>query len=91
MRTQIGRIATLTQNVEREDSPLERQVKRVAWLIAGVAVVAGAAFVPIGMLAPRRFCRDGEEKAAESDTDSGESPVGPVWSSLARMARRLAR
>ena len=51
MRTQIGRIATLTQNVEREDSPLERQVKRVAWLIAGVAVVAGAAFVPIGMLA----------------------------------------
>jgi calcium-translocating P-type ATPase len=51
MRTQIGRIATLTQNVEREDSPLERQVKRVAWLIAAVAMAAGAAFVPVGMVA----------------------------------------
>ena len=33
-----------------EASPLERQVRRVAWLIAGVAVVAGVAFLPIGWL-----------------------------------------
>jgi magnesium-transporting ATPase (P-type) len=51
MSTQLGRIAALTQGVGREQSPLERQVKRVAWLIALVAVVAAAAFVPIGMLA----------------------------------------
>ena len=51
MRTQLGRIATLTQSVGREPSPLERQVKRVAWLIALVAVVAAIGFVPLGLLA----------------------------------------
>jgi calcium-translocating P-type ATPase len=51
MHTQLGRIAELTQRVRREDSPLERQVKRVAWLIALVAVVVAVAFVPLGILA----------------------------------------
>ena len=36
--------------VEREPSPLERQVRRVAWLIALVAVAVGLAFLPIGWL-----------------------------------------
>ena len=48
MRTELGRIAALSQRGERDESPLERQVKRVAWLIAAVAVGAGAAFLPIG-------------------------------------------
>jgi calcium-translocating P-type ATPase len=51
MRTELGRIAGLTERVGRQDSPLERQVKRVAWLIALVAVIVGAAFVPLGILA----------------------------------------
>jgi len=51
MHTELGRIAALTQRVKREDSPLERQVKRVAWLIAAVAVGAGMAFLPLGLLA----------------------------------------
>ncbi|HEX7304982.1 cation-transporting P-type ATPase, partial [Lentzea sp.] len=49
MRTELGRIAALSQRVGRDESPLERQVKRVAWLIAAVAVGAGAAFLPIGV------------------------------------------
>ena len=36
-------------------SPLERQVRRVAWLIAGVAVGVGLAFLPLGMLAGLSF------------------------------------
>lgn len=51
MRTELGRIAALSQRVGREESPLERQVKRVAWLIAFVAVGAGIAFLPIGLAA----------------------------------------
>ena len=47
--TELGRIAALTQRTTREDSPLERQVKRVAWLIALVAAGAGLIFVPAGM------------------------------------------
>ncbi len=50
MRTELGRIAALTERVEADPSPLEQQVRRVAWLIALVAVVAGLAFLPIGWL-----------------------------------------
>jgi calcium-translocating P-type ATPase len=50
MRTELGRIAALAQRSEDELSPLELQVRRVAWLIALVAVVAGLAFLPLGWL-----------------------------------------
>ena len=51
MRTELGRIAALSQRVEPEPSPLERQVTRVARLIAFVAVGTGLAFIPLGTLA----------------------------------------
>src|SRR6266852_2420118 len=51
MTTELGRIAALTERIDREESPLERQVRRVAWLITTVATVVGLAFLPIGMLA----------------------------------------
>jgi len=51
MSTELGRIAALSQRVGHEQSPLERQVKRVARLIAFVAVGAGIAFLPIGLAA----------------------------------------
>jgi calcium-translocating P-type ATPase len=51
MQTELGRIAALSERVQAEESPLEREVRRVAWLIALVAVGAGLAFLPIGWLA----------------------------------------
>jgi calcium-translocating P-type ATPase len=51
MGTQLGRIAALSQRVRAEVSPLQVQVNRVAKLIAGVAVGAGAAFFAIGTTA----------------------------------------
>jgi calcium-translocating P-type ATPase len=51
MSTQLGRVASLTADVRPDRSPLERQITRVAWLIALIACVVGAAFVPIGILA----------------------------------------
>lgn len=48
--TELGRIAALSQRAPRGDSPLERQVKKVAWLIAAVAVGMGAVFLLIGAL-----------------------------------------
>ncbi|MFC6236682.1 cation-translocating P-type ATPase [Longivirga aurantiaca] len=50
MHTELGRIAALTQRVVREPSPLETQVRKVAWLIALVSVGVGLAFIPIGAL-----------------------------------------
>ena len=51
MNTELGRIAALSQRGKREQSPLERQVTRATWLIAAVAIGAGAAFLPIGLAA----------------------------------------
>ena len=48
MGTQLGRIAALSQRVEPEISPLQRQVNRVAWLIAAIAIAAGAVFFVAG-------------------------------------------
>ncbi|MFI6985953.1 cation-translocating P-type ATPase [Embleya sp. NPDC050154] len=49
--TELGRIAALSHRVKRESSPLEMQVKRVAWIIAAVATGVGLAFLPLGLLA----------------------------------------
>ena len=49
MQTQIGRIAAMTERVAFEESPLEAQVRRVAWLITLVAVGVGLAFLPLGI------------------------------------------
>jgi calcium-translocating P-type ATPase len=50
MRTELGRIAALSERVKVEQSPLERQVRKVAWLIALIAVVMAAAFLPAATL-----------------------------------------
>ncbi|MFF7295479.1 HAD-IC family P-type ATPase [Streptomyces sp. NPDC008265] len=47
--TQLGRIAALSQRTPREPSPLEQQVKKVAWLIAAVAVAMSAVFLATGV------------------------------------------
>jgi magnesium-transporting ATPase (P-type) len=47
MRTELGRIAALSERVETEESPLEHHVRRVAWLIAAIAVAMAAVFVPL--------------------------------------------
>jgi calcium-translocating P-type ATPase len=49
MHTELGRIAALSERVKEEPSPLERQVRRVAWLIAAIAVTMAVAFVPVAI------------------------------------------
>ena len=51
MRTELGRIAALSERVEVEQSPLEVQVRKVAWLIAAIAIVMGLAFLPLALFA----------------------------------------
>ena len=51
MHTQLGRIAALSQRSSAGRSPLEEQIRRVAWIIAAVAVSVGLAFLPLGTLA----------------------------------------
>lgn len=51
MATEIGRIAALSERVKPDPSPLERQVRRAAWLIAAVSVMLGLSFIPVATLA----------------------------------------
>ncbi|MCW2868627.1 MAG: calcium-transporting ATPase [Marmoricola sp.] len=51
MATELGRIATLSGRPRTESSPLEQQVRRVAWIIAAVATGIGVAFLPLGVAA----------------------------------------
>jgi calcium-translocating P-type ATPase len=50
MSTEIGRIAALSERVASAESPLEQQVRRVARLIAAIAVLLGIAFLPAATL-----------------------------------------
>jgi magnesium-transporting ATPase (P-type) len=50
MHTELGRIASMSQRVEVEQSPLEREVRRLSWLIAAIAVGLAIAFVPVAHL-----------------------------------------
>ena len=50
MQTEMGRIATLSERISRDESPLEAQVRKVAWLIAVVAVCGAVAFIPLATL-----------------------------------------
>jgi calcium-translocating P-type ATPase len=50
MHTELGRIAALSERVVADQSPLERQVRRVAWLIAAIAVLMAIAFIPAATL-----------------------------------------
>ena len=49
MNTELGRIAALSERVREEPSPLEAQVRKVAWLIAAIAVLMSLAFVPLAI------------------------------------------
>ena len=51
MATELGRIAALSQRTGPSESPLERQVRFVAWMIAAVALAVGVAFLALGTLA----------------------------------------
>ncbi len=51
MSTELGRIAALSERVTQDPSPLETQVRRVAWLIAAVAVALALAFIPFATFA----------------------------------------
>jgi len=53
MNTQFGKIASLTQNIKQEQSPLQKQLARVARFIAYLSLVMGVIFFLLGLLMGR--------------------------------------
>ncbi len=58
MRSELGRIAALSAQVGTDESPLEAQLRRAAWVIAAAAVGIGVTFLPLGTLAAGLSLRD---------------------------------
>jgi sodium/potassium-transporting ATPase subunit alpha len=54
-RTEFGKIATLSQDVRRKVSPLEREVARMVRVLTMIAVVTGAVFFVYGVFAGFSF------------------------------------
>jgi P-type E1-E2 ATPase len=89
--TEHGRIAALSQWVRREESPLERQVRRVAWLIAVVAVGVGLVFLPLGLLAGLTFADAAVFAVGLLVANVPEGLLPTITLALAAGVRSLAR
>ena len=50
MHTELGRIASLSERATADESPLDAEVRKVARLIAVVAVAGAIAFIPVATL-----------------------------------------
>ena len=75
MQTELGRIAALSERVEREESPLERQVRRVAWLIARRRGRRRRRLPP-ARLARAPGCRSATRSSSRSGCSSPTCPRG---------------
>lgn len=53
MDTQFGKIASLTQNIKAEESPLQKQLTRVAKVIAYLSLAMGVFFFLLGLIMGR--------------------------------------
>ncbi|MGA9856523.1 MAG: cation-transporting P-type ATPase [Solirubrobacteraceae bacterium] len=92
MHTELGRIAALSERVVEAPSPLERQVRRVAWLIAAVAVGLAIAFVPLAIFVAGLSVRNSVVFAVgllAGNVPEGLLPV--ITLALAVAVRALAR
>ena len=92
MHTELGRIASMSQRVEVEQSPLEREVRRLSWLIAAIAVTLAIAFVPIAHFGAALSLRDSVVFAV--GLLAGQVPEGllpAITLSLAVAVRSLAK
>jgi magnesium-transporting ATPase (P-type) len=93
MGTQLGRIATLTQRVRSEISPLQAQVNRAAQLIAAVAMGAGVIFLAVGTTLARLPLGDAITFAIGllvANVPEGLLPTITLAVGVRRMARRRA-
>jgi calcium-translocating P-type ATPase len=92
MRTELGRIAALSERVKEEPSPLESQVRKVAWLIAAIAIAMAVAFVPLAIVGAGLSLKNSVVFAVgllAGNVPEGLLPV--ITLALAVAVRRLAR
>jgi potassium/sodium efflux P-type ATPase len=92
MSTEFGKIATLTQKVKPELSPLQREVNRVALIIAAIALVMGAGLFGIAaLLTPLSVSLAAVFAIGMIVANVPEGLLPTVTLSLAMAVKRMAR
>jgi calcium-translocating P-type ATPase len=91
MHSELGRISALSERSERTESPLEKQVKRVAWVIAAVAIGVGLAFLPAGAAAGMSWAAAASFSIGMIVANVPEGLLPTITLSLAIGVRDLAR
>ncbi|HLB11856.1 MAG TPA: HAD-IC family P-type ATPase, partial [Dehalococcoidia bacterium] len=92
MRTEFGKIAHSTQAVKLEPSPLTKEITRLAYIVAAIAVVSGAVLFGVGFLVAGLSPRDSVVFAIGMITANVPEGLLPtVTLALAIGVRRLAR
>ena len=92
MNTEFGKIASLTQKVEVELSPLQKEVNRVALIIAVVALVMGAGLFGVAALfTPLSFAAAAIFAIGMLVANVPEGLLPTVTLSLAMAVKRMAR
>ncbi|MFA6001731.1 MAG: cation-transporting P-type ATPase [Thermoleophilia bacterium] len=92
MQTEFGKIASMTQKVEVELSPLQKEVNRVALIIAVVALVMGAGLFGVAALfTPLSFAAAAIFAIGMLVANVPEGLLPTVTLSLAVAVKRMAR
>jgi len=92
MKTEFGKIASMTQKVEVELSPLQKEVNRVALIIAAVALVMGAGLFGVAALfTPLSFAAAAIFAIGMLVANVPEGLLPTVTLSLAMAVKRMAR
>ena len=91
MRTEFGRIAHLTQTVEKEGSPLQREIARLSRLVAIFASGLGLAFFGVGLAIGLPFWDNALFAIGIIVANVPEGLLPTVTLSLAMATQRMAR
>ena len=91
MRTEFGRIAHLTQTVEKEVSPLQREIARLSRLVAIFASTLGLVFFGVGLAIGLPFWDNALFAIGIIVANVPEGLLPTVTLSLAMATQRMAR
>jgi calcium-translocating P-type ATPase len=91
MRTEFGRIAHLTQTAGESRSPLQREIARLSWLVATLAMGLGVAFFFVGRVVGIPFWENCLFAIGIIVANVPEGLLPTVTLSLAMATQRMAK
>ncbi len=88
--TELGQIATLTQEVKRRQTPMHREISRTTRIFTTIAMLAGAIFFILGFLSGRGFLIAAIFALSLIVANIPEGMLPTITLSLSRASQRMA-